>query len=166
MSHKEPDALGYQVLRSIRRIVRQVSRYSRQVGRDTGLGVPQMLCLRAIEEAPAHTEVTVAYVADIVHLSRSTISPMVEKLLQAGLVTRERSHVDRRRVHLGLTPAGRSKLASMPEPLEARFVARLADLPDDERSSILSALEQVVELMGAEELDAAPLLLDGAGADT
>ena len=154
------DDLEYRVLRSIRRIVRRISAYSRQVGRDTGLGVPQMLCMRAIEADDAE-EVTVARVADATHLSRSTVSTMVEKLVRASLVSRVRSVRDRRRVHLGLTEQGRERLRHLPRPLEERFLARLQALPEDQRERILGALEQVVEMMDAENLDAAPMLVPG-----
>ena len=166
MHRADSEALGFQVLRSIRSIVRHVSRYSRQVGRDTGLGVPQLLCMRAIEDAPPEVEVTAAYIADAVHLSRSTVSTLVEKLVRAELVTRVRSERDRRRVQLGLTPDGLERLRSMPVPLEADFLRRLVALEPSERAVILESLKKVVDLMGADEADASPLLVEGARIDT
>lgn len=102
-----------------------------------------------------------ARVADATHLSRSTVSTLSEKLVQANLVTRARSGRDRRRVHLALTEEGRRQVQALPAPLEDRFLARLRSLPVDRREEILSALEQVVLLMDAEVLDAAPLLVPG-----
>ncbi|MEZ4319958.1 MAG: MarR family winged helix-turn-helix transcriptional regulator [Myxococcota bacterium] len=160
-----PDDDGFRVLRAIRRIVRQVSRYSRQVGRDSGLGVPQILCLRAIAEAPSDLDVTVAHVASTVHLSRSTTSILVDRLVREGLVTRERNDRDRRRVQLGLTPAGRARLDQAPAPLESRFLERLSAIDPSERASLVASLERVVDLMDAEDLDASPLLVDGADLD-
>lgn len=156
------DEPGFQILRSLRRILRAVSRYSRQVGRDTGLAVPALLCVRAIGDAPSPEHATVAWVAERVQLSKSTTSTLIDKLVKSGLVLRERSTTDRRRVKLSLTPEGRSRLEAMPQPLEARFLERLAALEPEERAQILQVLGRVVELMGAEALDAAPLLVPGS----
>ena len=153
------DELGFQILRSLRRILRGVARHSRQIGRDTGLAVPSLLCLRAIADAPSPADATVIWVATRVQLSKSTTSTLIDKLVKADLVQRERSVRDRRRVELSLTAEGHRKLEGMPRPLEARFLERLAGLDPAERSRILASLEQVVQLMGAQDLDAAPLLV-------
>ncbi len=151
---------GYQVVQAIRRIIRRVSSHSRLMAQETGLTLPQLLCMRAIHESEAD-EVTLARVADAVHLSRSTVSGVIERLVKAGYVTRVRSEVDRRRVHLALTPDGQARLEAVPAPLQDRFLSRLADLPESEQEALLASLHRIVELMDAEDLDAAPLLLPG-----
>lgn len=151
---------GYQVVQAIRRIIRRVSSHSRLMAQRTGLTLPQLLSLRAIDESDAD-EVTLASVADAVHLSRSTVSGVIERLVKAGLISRARSSVDRRRLHLSLTGSGRDKLASAPAPLQDRFLARLDALPRSEQQALLSALHRIVEMMDAEDLDAAPMLLPG-----
>ena len=161
MQHSDQDEDGYRALAAIRRIVRRVSAHSRRVGRETGLSVPKVLVMRAIGSADSE-EVTAARVADQTLLSRPAVSNLVEKLVQAGLVARERSATDRRRLQLSLTAAGRQRLVDGPPPLERRFIDRLAALPDDEREQVLSALDRVVDLMDAEDVDAAPVLLSPA----
>jgi len=157
MSTRAQDELGLTILVSIRKILRQVSTYSRRVGRDTGLGVPQLLCLTAIHEAP-QSEVSVAYVADAVQLSRSTTSTIIDRLVRAGLVTRQRNQRDRRRVDLGLTDAGLQRIEARPVPLQEQFLTRLAALDASEQQQIVAVLDQLVRLMDAEDLDASPLL--------
>lgn len=161
MANLESDEnLGFRVLRSLRRVLRRVSSYSRQVGRDTGLSVPHLLCLRAIAEDDA-PEVTVRRVAEATHLSPSTVSTIAEKLVRAALITRERSDRDRRRVNLSLTQQGRERLRDLPRPLEERFLSRLMALPAQDREHIVQVLEQVVEMMDADQMDAAPILVPG-----
>lgn len=156
--------LGFRVLRSLRRIIRQVSAHSRSLSSVSGVTVPQMLCMRAIAEVGAQdpsAEVTSRAVSQSVQLSPSTVSGVMERLVQAGLVLRERSTRDRRRVHLSLTPAGEATLAAAPNPLQERFLSRLQGLPKEEQERLLEALERVVQLMDAEELEAAPILAPG-----
>ncbi len=155
----DADDPGFQILQSLRRILRQVSRYSRQVRNESGLTIPELLCLRAIADAPADgRDVTVAYIADTVHISRSTASPLLDKLVRAGLVDRQRSTADRRRVHLSLTAQGIHRVERMPAPLEAHFLDGLGQLDEAHRTEVLEVLETIVGLLDAGDIDAAPML--------
>jgi DNA-binding MarR family transcriptional regulator len=150
--------ISEQVLRSIRRIIRRTSEHSRQVARETGLTIPQALCLRAIAELNGEGEATVAKVSDAVQLASATVSRILDRMEEAELIVRERRSKDRRKVCLTLTDAGAQRLRDLPPPLQGQFVERLVCLPEAEQRELLLALEKVVELMGAAELDAAPVL--------
>ena len=65
----QEESIGFQILRSIRRIIRRTSEHSRSVSRHGGITVPQMLCLKAISEFNQDEAVTVAMVAKTVQLS-------------------------------------------------------------------------------------------------
>lgn len=149
-------------LRAIRRILRKTSEHSRQLSRQSGLTVPQVLCLRHIAEAREDEEVTVAMVSQAVQLAPATVSRILDRLEDAGLVLRERRSQDRRKVCLSLTELGRQEVEKLPPPLQQQFVERLLALPPDEQRRLLGALEKVVEMMEATGLDAAPVLEPGA----
>lgn len=164
VEHLDED-IGFLVLRSIRRIVRQVSRHSRSMARDTGLTVPQLLCLRAIEDRQSDGgDVTLAMVAEDVSLSNSTVSGVVSRLVDSGFVHRGRSSVDRRRLCLSLTDEGRTRLREIPGPLQETFLKRLKLLSYEEQQNILAGLNRVVRLMDAESLQASPVLVPGEDA--
>lgn len=147
-----------EILRSLRRITRAIDLYSRQLASRFGLTGPQLVCLRTL----ASTETcTPSRLAREVDLSQATITGIVDRLEAQGLVRRERDAQDRRRISVRVTPAGQELLARAPSPLHSRFLERLAELPEAQRSGIHSTLELVVSMMGAEELDAAPLLTTG-----
>ncbi|WP_198953592.1 MarR family winged helix-turn-helix transcriptional regulator [Rhodopirellula sp. MGV] len=156
MSKDEP--IGFQILRAIRRIIRKTSEHSRHVGRQAGVSVPQMLCLRAIAEADPGQEITVASVAETVQLSAPTVSRILDRLEKGGYLKRERSSVDRRKVFVALTEQGIHRLESLPQPLHEQFLARLESLEENERIELRRALERIVELMDACDIDAAPVL--------
>lgn len=157
----EADELGFQILTAIRRIVRQVSMHSNAMSTNSGLTVPQLLCLRSISATPAE-DCTLARLAEDVHLSRSTVSVIVQRLVTAGYVQRDRSSRDRRRLQLSLTDAGTRILQASPRPLQDRFLRRVGALPLDQQRELVLALEAVVTLMDAEDLDAAPMLVPGS----
>lgn len=152
------DGLPTEVLRCIRRILRKTSEHSRQLSRESGLTIPQLLCLRAIAE---HEESTVARVSATVQLSAATVSRILDRLERQGLVTRERSRQDRRKVTLGLTEKGQTRLAAVPVGLQDEFIRRFEELSTQRQGELLDALQQIVEMMEASEIDAAPLLEPG-----
>ena len=123
--------------------------------------MPQLLCLRHIAESTRTNRVTVARVAEAVQLSMPTVSRIVDRLEAAELIVRERSTDDRRKVFLKVTPAGRRRVKKLPTPLHDQLWARLSSTSAEKQQALLHALEEIVEMMGAEQLDAAPMLMPG-----
>lgn len=153
--------IAFELLRSIRRIVRRITIHSRALATEVGLTVPQLLCLKAIGDA-VPGRMTVAELAKQVSLSPTTTSRIVERLVRAGLVARDRSEDDRRRVQLSLTPTGARRHRELPRPLQERFLERLERLPPAEQERLLRALSEILVMMDAENVDAAPLLVPDA----
>lgn len=149
---------GFQILRAIRRIIRKTSDYSRAVGKHGGLSVPQMLCLKALADFPPEAEVTVVMLSSTVQLSAPTVSRILDKLEKSGYVIRERRSQDRRRVCISLTEQGWQRIDKLPTPLDEQFLSKLASLERSEVAQLRNALEKIVELMDAGDIDAAPML--------
>ena len=147
-----------QVLVSLRRIIRATDLHSRKLGKQTGLTTPQLVILSATGNLQ---EPTVSDVAKAVSLSLATVTTILNRLQSNGLVNRERSQIDRRRVIVTLTDAGRERLIQAPKPLQDSFVGRFSRLDNWEQHQIVAALERVATMMDAEQLDAAPLLATG-----
>lgn len=74
---------------------------------EMGITYPQYLVLSALGEQDGRT---VGGIAERLALESSTITPPVKRMEEAGLVTRKRSTVDERQVHVWLTDAGRKLL--------------------------------------------------------
>jgi len=129
--------------------------HSSKLRRSVGLSSPQLLVLQAAKdkERPTASEI-----ARAVSLSQATITTILTDLEKRGLLLRERSDEDRRRVHTSLTKQGQAVLKEAPKPLQDSFSDRFSALPSWEQHQILSVLERVAMMMDAEDLDAAPLL--------
>ena len=85
----------------------------------------------------------------------------MSRLENQGLVRREKDEVDRRRVLVSLTERGRELVEQAPFPLQERFLRELEALPAANRLIIATVLEQVVDMMQAEGLDASPVMTTG-----
>ncbi|MCB1153118.1 MarR family transcriptional regulator [bacterium] len=144
--------LGYDLLSALRKIVSYISEHSKRIKRESGLTVPQLMVLKTIGDL-RHEQVTIHAVADTVHLTDATVSRIVERLVRAGNVIRERDKQDRRKVCLTLSEAGMAKYRSMPTPLHEDFLIRFAELEAAKRAEIMACLESLAELMGEDNGD-------------
>lgn len=152
------DELEESILRSLRKVSRAIDLHSRRLVATVHLTGPQLVCLRQLRDNPSMTP---SELARAVSLSNATITGILTRLEHRGVVTREKSESDRRRVLLTLTDAGRRLVEQAPSPLQERFTSALHELPEANRTIIDTVLKQIVGMMGAEELDASPLLATG-----
>lgn len=76
---------------------------------EMGITYPQYLALNVLGENNGDGA-TVGAIAQRLALESSTITPLVKRLEQAGLVVRQRSTVDERQVRVKLTASGRALL--------------------------------------------------------
>ena len=149
------------VLIPLRQIIRATDMHSKKVMRRYGLTIPQLVILRAIND---RSNITVRTISKHVSLSQATVTTVLNRLEQRGLVTRTRSADDRRMVYLALTDAARRIIEISPPLLHEDFVRRFEALDEWEQSSILSALQRVAKMMETEKLDIAPTRkIGGAG---
>ncbi len=144
------------VLVALRRIMQAVDSHSRRLVQRTGLSVPQILILQALDgpgEPPGTSDL-----AARLSLTQGTVSSILERLENKGLICRTRGGGDRRRVQISLTDAGRDTLSNAPATLHDDFLRRFGELADWEQSLILASLQRVADLMRADALNVAPVL--------
>ncbi len=151
----KPPQDAARLMKSIRRIVRAIDTRSKQIVRETGLTIPQIVVLSAVRDLGEVTTLAISRYAD---LSAATTVMILEKLEQRGLVVRTRSLIDRRVVHTALTPLGARMLAAAPPLLNDHFTTALRALGIDRRASIVNAFDEVAELLDPGPPDATPLV--------
>lgn len=152
---EKDEMLEKEVLTALRRVFRATDLDAKSLARQTGLTTSQLLVLELLSMAGEHTVGGIAYK---VGLTQGTVTSMIDKLQQGGLVVRRRGSADRRQVKVSLTSEGRELVARAPTALQTRFLEEFSALQDWERHAIVAALQRVADLMGAEKLDASPVL--------
>src|SRR5579884_3152174 len=97
---------------AFRTALRSFLRTSEKVARARGLTPQRYLLLLMIKGAPDGSEQsTVTELAARLSLGQSTVTELVKRAEQAGLIERVRSDVDARVAHVRLTPEGERRLA-------------------------------------------------------
>jgi DNA-binding MarR family transcriptional regulator len=94
-----------------RAALRQFLRRSERVARRAGLTPQRYHLLLMIKGAPdASEQSTVTELAQRLQLAQSSVTELVSRAEEAGLIEREQSHVDGRVAHLRLTAEGERRL--------------------------------------------------------
>lgn len=94
-----------------RTALRRFLRRSERVARQCGLTPQRYLLLLMIKGAEGCTEQsTVTELSDRLQLAQSTVTELVSRAAEAGLVQRTQSQEDARVAHLRLTPEGERRL--------------------------------------------------------
>jgi DNA-binding MarR family transcriptional regulator len=147
------------ILIALRRVIRAVDQHSRQLVQSHGLTGPQALLLTEIARSQG---LTGSELAKRVSLSQATVTDVVKRLENRGLLERSRDAIDKRKMLLRATRQGETLVKQSVPLLQERFQGRLNELKEWERNQLLSSLQRIAEMMNAEDLDAAPMLTSGS----
>jgi MarR family transcriptional regulator, organic hydroperoxide resistance regulator len=79
-----------------------LERMSKRMGHELGITGPQRLVLRIVGQFP---DISAGDLADVVRLHPSTMTGILQRLVERGLVERKRDPADSRRARLRLKPA-------------------------------------------------------------
>src|SRR5438128_2098732 len=111
--------------------------------RETGLALADFDVLAQLAEA--HGELRMTELADRALISRSGMTRRVARLVDEGLVRREKADTDARGVVVALTEAGIARLAET-APVHVRGISKLfvARLDDQELALLERALNKVI----------------------
>jgi DNA-binding MarR family transcriptional regulator len=77
----------------------------------------------------------------------STVTGIIDRLEEKGLVSRERSSLDRRVINITLTESGRRLAVEAPPPIPQSIVEALQKLTPKEREKIVSSLATLVAML-------------------
>jgi DNA-binding MarR family transcriptional regulator len=150
-------SIEVQIVMALRRISQAIDIWSRQLWQEYGLTSPQLATLREILEGQ---NVSPGTLANVLHLSQPTVTGILGRLEQRGLIRRERSTTDRRSITAIATPEGKLLADKAPPLLRDRFRRELVQLPEDEQNGILLVLERVARMMHAPQLEEGPFLFN------
>ena len=142
-----------QVLDGVRRIVQALRESSRLAERRVGLTSAQLFVLQKLAESPA---ISVNELAAATHTHQSSVSVVVRRLAQQGLVRRTRSAVDGRSVTLTLSSRGERAAAQVPDLAQARLVDAVGRLTAARRRQLASTLGEVARTLAGH--DGAPAM--------
>ena len=126
-------------MNAVRSIVRAQRINTRAVELKMGISLAQLFVLQQLAGRPADS---LNELAERTATHQSSVSVVVRRLVERGLVSRTASANDRRRIEIEVTPAGRELLAGAPVTVSMELVAALQRMPRAEREQLADLLER------------------------
>ena len=142
-------AIVAEIIDNIRRVFQVVNEHSKKAKRETGLTGPQLWAIKIIGDL---SPVRVSDLAARMYLHPPTVVGILNRLELHGLIKRIRTSEDRRVVRIELTDAGNAIVAKAPQVAQGLLVAGLEVLPLKKLQVISISLEELVNILGAQEL--------------
>ena len=129
------------ILDTLRSIVRELRLASREAEQRVGVHGAQLHALRQLGDGAT---MSLTELADRTHTDISSVSVVVSRLVEQGLVTRKSADDDRRRLSLTLTARGRGLVRRAPETGTSRLLRAAEHLSDREVHVLANTLTKLV----------------------
>ena len=125
---------------------RKVQRFLLDIGLTPGQGQARILAYLS-----SHSSVTQKDIADRCMLDVTTMSRVLNKLEEMGLISRQRDPGCRRAYQIGLTEAGRQKAEEVNRGFERLEEMLCRELSEEEIGSLTTGLKKVKESLETDE---------------
>jgi DNA-binding MarR family transcriptional regulator len=136
----------HRVLAALRRMTHAIGVHSRRLAADFAITAPQLVALHCVVR---RGPVTSSEISREIHLSKSTLVGILDRLEEKGLAMRRRAVRDRRQVFVEATARGRELVARAPSPLQSALSDALRGMPASEQEAMAAFLERIAALMEA-----------------
>ena len=152
------------VLNSLRRVVRAFRAMAQVAQEVAGISGAQLFVLQRLAASPA---LSLNDLAARTMTHKSSVSVVVRRLVERGLVRRRRSAADGRSIVLTLTPAGRRLIERAPESAQHRMIAALRRFPRRDLEAFAVLFGRFTDELGVTGLEPTMLFEEepGAGRD-
>ncbi len=148
-------------MNAIRSVVRALRINTRAIELRTGISLAQLFVLQQLADHPVES---LNELAERTATHQSSVSVVVRRLVDRGLVTRTAAPTDRRRVQIALTESGRAMLGGAPVTVQVQLINALAQMTNDQRRQIADLMEEWLRHAGI-DLAAPPMLGEEDAAD-
>jgi len=128
-----------QTMSAVRSMIREMRMNTRAIESKAGMSLAQLFVLHSLAEKPADS---LNELAQRTATHQSSVSVVITRLLHKGFVSRTVSPMDRRRVSLEITPAGREMLGNAPPTIQMRLIASLRAMSPEEPAALAALLHR------------------------
>jgi DNA-binding MarR family transcriptional regulator len=150
----EKETVIKDIVGSIRKLVRAVYLDSQKMSRQFGLTGQQSVVLRLLLN---NGSMSSADLSRLMYVTPSNMTGIIDRLEKKGLIERMRKEGDRRVTLILLTDTGKGLSKGLPDPFEKKFINQLADLEFDHVQLLAMAMNQILNLIDAEDIEAETL---------
>jgi DNA-binding MarR family transcriptional regulator len=145
----DPDRIR-EVVHLMRRLMQAGERYTKELNKKFSVSAPQVASLLALL---GDGSMSPSQIAKKIMVESSTVTGIIDRLEQKGLVARTRISQDRRVITVELTEAGRRLAENAPPPIQQKIVKGLRKIDEAERAQIIQTLNRLTDMIDADDVD-------------
>jgi DNA-binding MarR family transcriptional regulator len=138
------------IIYSIRRLMRAGELYTKELNKIYNISSAQLNCLLAIHQ---NGPIAPSQIAKFIMVNSSTITGIIDRLEQKGLVKRLRISDDRRVITVELTKTGKVLAENAPPPIQWKLIDGLNKTSQRDIKSISDALEKLTKMLEVQDLE-------------
>ncbi len=127
----------------LRKLNRSLYVVTKQILRNLGLSTSRFFILMHL----SHEEMSMGQLRKVSHVSRSTLTSLVDGLTSEGLVSRRRGKQDRRKVRVEITDEGKNIVETVLEKKRAIIDEATTKMSENEINCFLQHIRQVNRFM-------------------
>lgn len=146
------------ILIGLRKIIRSINLESKDIQKKHGVSIPQLLCLNYLRNQPEFKSTSSA-IKSYLNLNASTVSGIVSRLEKKGYLARLPKAGDKRVSYIVITSLGAEAIDKIPPLMHDKLSKKLSQLSASKLQDIQEAVSLLIDFMGAENLDAAPVIM-------
>ncbi len=150
----ENEVIIKNIVGAIRRLNRAVYLDASRTSREFGLTRSQSGVLKILH---LHGPLSSADLSRKLYMTPSNMTGIIDRLEKKRLVDRTRQPVDRRVVLITLTESGNDLSRRLPDSIERKLVSELIELSSEQIQMLSKAMNQILHLMDAHEIEDTPL---------
>ena len=150
MSASPQHETNREIIFSIRRLIQARELYTKELSRTYQVSASQLNCILALRE---NGPLPPSRIAKHMMVKSSTVTGVVDRLEQKGLVRRARNSPDRRVINVELTEAGTRLAENAPPPIQQKIIDGLSTLTERQVNRIVKALQMLTCMLDVQDLD-------------
>ena len=150
MSASSQHDTNREIIFSIRRLIQARELYTKELSRTYQVSASQLNCILALYE---NGPLPPSRIAREMMVKSSTVTGVVDRLEQKGLVRRSRNSSDRRVINVELTEAGTRLAENAPPPIQQKIIDGLSTLTERQVNRIVKALQMLTSMLDVQDLD-------------
>ncbi|MDY6987802.1 MAG: MarR family transcriptional regulator [Thermodesulfobacteriota bacterium] len=139
-----------EIIYQIRRLIQARELYTKELNKKYSVTAAQLNCLLALHESGP---LPLSHIAKLIMVKSSTVTGIIDRLEQKGLVERVRTSRDRRVITIQLTEAGTRLANNAPPPIQQKIMDGLKELPKEDIERIVTGLNMLTTMLDVQDLE-------------
>ena len=137
------------IIYSIRRLMQAGELYTKELNKIYNISSAQLNCLVTLYE---NGPLPPSQIAKLMMVNSSTITGIIDRLEQKGLVKRMRISTDRRIITVDLTKNGKVLAENAPPPIQHKLFDGISQLSENELKYIADSLLKLTDMLDVQDL--------------